>query len=147
VAKPKVRIVHQGGPAALMRVFVGEEQLLSVSKVELVLDAADHRSVSARLTIHDVDLDVVGDLAEVETRPRRQSILAPKDHCHVFPTAGIGATPQETAVCACGLTWGEYEAARMAAQSAPPRLIGDGGPELFIPSDAPSSYITPSDGT
>jgi hypothetical protein len=70
VAKPQVRIVHQGGPAALMRVYVGDEQLLSVSKVELVFDANDQRSVSARLTIHDVDLDVVAELGAVQSEAR-----------------------------------------------------------------------------
>lgn len=68
--KPQVRIVHQGGPAALMRVFVGDEQLLSVSKVELVIDVANRSSVTARLTIADVDLDVVANLGAVQTESR-----------------------------------------------------------------------------
>lgn len=157
--KPQVRIVHQGGPAQLMRVFVGEEQLLSVAKVELVLDASDHKSVSARLTIHDVDLDVVADLGAVQTESRdvAWSDDAPATlHVHSFAPTEPGQFAG--ASCSCGLTWERYESAgrartltfdEPATTSAGGRPLEDGGPELFIPADAPGGYIEPRipDGT
>lgn len=63
---PQVRIVHEGGPAARMRVFVGDTELLSVSKIELVIDANDRRPVGARLTITDVAFDLAAELAVLQ---------------------------------------------------------------------------------
>lgn len=62
----QVRIVHPGGPACLMRVYVGEDQLLPVNKVEIILDAASRTMVGARLTVFDVDLDIIAELDEAQ---------------------------------------------------------------------------------
>lgn len=63
----KVRIVHPGGPAYMATVHVGDVQLLSVSKIELVLDASENGPVRVRLTIEDPELDIRADLVAVET--------------------------------------------------------------------------------
>jgi hypothetical protein len=197
VPKPQVRIVHQGGPASLVRVFVGDEQLLSVSKVELVLDANDHSPASARLTIHDVDLDLVADLGAVQSQtrgvawgdvvgardleadralasggvisgsgpivvgegagcivPPRMSAeaawaLAPTDHAHSFPRNPDVSGAEAAGDCDCGLTWDQYKehaAYYMRTGGAVRVIVSDGGdPEISVPADAPSGYITPRD--
>jgi hypothetical protein len=81
---PQVRLVHEGGPAARMRVFVGDTELRAVSKVELVIDANDRRPVAARLTITDVAFDLAAGRAVLqgETKGIAWSDPALADEAH-----------------------------------------------------------------
>jgi len=67
---PQVRIVHEGGPGARMRVFVGDTELRAVSKIELVLDANDRKPAAARLTITDVAFDLAAELAVLQSETK-----------------------------------------------------------------------------
>lgn len=88
----QVRIVHPGGPACLMRVYVGPAQLLAVNKVEILMDCDDNKPVGARLTIYDVDLDIIAeaDAEDVQTIPLDGQPDNGVDDLH-FPTAGFYA--------------------------------------------------------
>jgi hypothetical protein len=61
----KVRIIHPGGPARNTAVYVGE-QLLPVTRIELVIDPVSNAYVGARLTILDIELDIIADIDDLE---------------------------------------------------------------------------------
>lgn len=62
----KVRIVHDGGPACLAKVYIDGEQATNVTGVEILMDANDSDVVGVKLTMVDVEFDITGDLADAE---------------------------------------------------------------------------------
>lgn len=71
---PKVRIIHPGGPAAMAQVWIDDQQLTCVTRVEIApLDAGDRGPVTATLTIVDPDIAVEAELAELFVRELPQS--------------------------------------------------------------------------
>lgn len=57
----RVRIVHPGGPARMAQVWIGDQQLHGVTRVEFgPLDAANDQPVTVKLTLLDPELAVEG---------------------------------------------------------------------------------------
>lgn len=60
----KVRIVHEGlGPARLTRVYINDEPVNNVTRIEIDSDAIDSDILKVKLTFVNVDLDITGELA------------------------------------------------------------------------------------
>jgi hypothetical protein len=66
-----VRIVHPGGPACMAQVWIGDQQLHNVIRVEFEpLDVNDNSPVKVRLTLVDVEFAIEAELlAADETQP------------------------------------------------------------------------------
>lgn len=66
---PKVRIVYPGGPAVMAQVWIDDQQLTCVTRVEIApLDANDGGPVTATLTIVDPDIAIEAELSELFVR-------------------------------------------------------------------------------
>jgi hypothetical protein len=63
-ARPSVRIVHQGGPARMAKVYIDGKEAESAHRVEVVLDANDSGAARAWVEFVDVELDVTADQAD-----------------------------------------------------------------------------------
>lgn len=67
--RPKVRIVHPGGPAAIAQVWIDDQQLTCVTRVEIApLDANDNGPVTAILTVIDPEIALAAELSELYVR-------------------------------------------------------------------------------
>lgn len=65
----RLRIVHPGGPATMAQVWLGDQQLHCVTRVEIApLDVDDRGPVTAKLTIIDPEIAIQADLAEFVVR-------------------------------------------------------------------------------
>lgn len=66
---PKLRIVHPGGHASMAQVWIGDQQLHCVTRVEIApLDVDDRGPVTAKLTVIDPEIAIQADLAEFVVR-------------------------------------------------------------------------------
>lgn len=67
--RPTVRIIHPGGPAAMAQVWIDDQQLTCVTRVEIApLDVDNPGSVTAMLTVIDPDIAIEAELAELFVR-------------------------------------------------------------------------------
>jgi hypothetical protein len=59
-----VRIVHDGGPACMAKVYFNGQQVNNVSEVQIHMDAYDNRPVGVTMTMIGPDLtfDITGEL-------------------------------------------------------------------------------------
>lgn len=65
----RIRIVHPGGRAANAQVWLGDQQLHCVTRVEIApLDVDDRGPVTATLTVIDPEIAFEADLAELVVR-------------------------------------------------------------------------------
>lgn len=68
--RPTVRIVHPGGKrraAGNTKVYVnGKDISNNVTRIEVAMSANDDKPVEMKLTLIGAELDITGDLAEVE---------------------------------------------------------------------------------
>lgn len=65
---PRIRIVHPGGPAIHAQVWLGDQQLHCVTRVEISPLDVDGAPVTAKLTVTDPEFAVEADLAEFVVR-------------------------------------------------------------------------------
>lgn len=67
--RPKVRIVHPGGPGCMAQVWIDDQQLMCVTRVEIgPIDASDRGPVTATLTVIDPEIAIEAELAELVVR-------------------------------------------------------------------------------
>lgn len=67
--RPKVRIVHPGGPGCMAQVWIGDQQLTCVTRVEIgPIDASENGPVTATLTVIDPEIAIEAELAELVVR-------------------------------------------------------------------------------
>lgn len=65
---PRIRIVHPGGSAVHAQVWLGDQQLHCVTRVEISPLDVDGGLVTAALTVIDPELAIEADLAESTVR-------------------------------------------------------------------------------
>jgi hypothetical protein len=67
--RPKVRIIHPGGPATMAQVWIDDHQLTCVTRVEIApLDVDSRGPVMATLTVIDPEIALEAELAELYVR-------------------------------------------------------------------------------
>lgn len=77
---PKIRIVHPGGPGRMAQVWIDDQQLHCVTRVEIApIDANDDSPVTATLTVIDPDIALEAELAELYVRELPQPSVETAD--------------------------------------------------------------------
>lgn len=65
----RLRIVHPGGHASMAQVWLGNQQLHCVTRIEIApLDLDDRGPVTATLTVVDPEIAIEADLVELVVR-------------------------------------------------------------------------------